>query len=201
MKIAIDDDVLKKHNLTLGEFLALLINAKNIKIAECEKSVVQKNLADWNIFDGEGLILSNQTKSLLSTIVLESSDSVQKAEKSIDFMALADKLREIYPEGSKKVKDKSYSWRDNTTVIAKRLQTVIDKFNFTFTEEQAIDATKRYVESFKDDTTFMQTLKYFIWKNEKTGDGYNDLRSEFMTKIQNRNDKEQDTSDWLTELR
>ena len=47
----------------------------------------------------------------------------------------------------------------------------------------------------------MQTLKYFIWKNEKTGDGYNDLRSEFMTKIQNRNDKEQDTSDWLTELR
>lgn len=201
MKIAIDDDVLKKHNLTLGEFLALLINAKNIKIAECEKSVVQKNLADWNIFDGEGLILSNQTKSLLSTIVLESSDSVQKAEKNIDFMALADKLREIYPEGSKKVKDKSYSWRDNTTVIAKRLQTVIDKFNFTFTEEQAIDATKRYVESFKDDTTFMQTLKYFIWKNEKTGDGYNDLRSEFMTKIQNRNDKEQDTSDWLTELR
>jgi len=34
--------------------------------------------------------------------------------------------------------------------------------NLKFTEQEAIDATKEYVDSYKDDTTKMRLLKYFI---------------------------------------
>lgn len=80
------------------------------------------------------------------------------------FLVLADKLRELYPEGKKA--GTNYMWRDSRLVIAKKLQTLSEKFQVKFTDEEAIDATKRYVEQFNGNYQYMQLLKYFILKRD-----------------------------------
>ena len=39
-----------------------------------------------------------------------------------------------------------------------------------YSDEQIIQATKAYVDSFNGNYTYMQLLKYFIWKNKVTGE-------------------------------
>ena len=76
---------------------------------------------------------------------------------------LADKLREIFPEGKK---GNMYHWRGSTMDIGKKLT----KFIYShprYTNEQIIEATEQYVSGFSpmDMDTAMMLLKYFIEKN------------------------------------
>ena len=109
---------------------------------------------------------------------------------------VANKMRELFPEGRKP--GTTYYWRDSTPIIAKKLKTVVEKFNTQFTEEQALDATRRYVESFNGDYRFMQLLKYFILKTDRaTGD----IRSDFLSLLQNPDAEDSLNDNWLNEVR
>ena len=115
---------------------------------------------------------------------------------TVDFTELARKLREIYPAGRKP--GTNYQWRGSTAEIAKKLKTLYVKYEFEFTEEDAIDATQRYIESFHGDYTFMRLLKYFILKTTIDGDGNSDIK--FMSLIENAG-QEDDTDDKWIEMR
>ena len=80
---------------------------------------------------------------------------------------LAEKLREIFPAGKKP--GYAYTWRDSISCIADRLKKFFMKYG-EYTDEQVIEATKAYVASFNGNYTYMQLLKYFIWKNKVTGE-------------------------------
>ena len=118
--------------------------------------------------------------------------SACKASKR-DFMELANKLRDIYPTGRKG--NSPYTWRDSTKLIAQRLQIFTNKFD-EYTDEQIIEATRKYVESFSTDKTYMQLLKYFIWKADRSTGEY---RSDLAALIEN---PEQDLNndDWTTSM-
>ena len=78
-------------------------------------------------------------------------------------------------------KTETYNWRDSTEVIAFKLRTLVAKYGFIFTEDEAIKATKEYVESFEDDNKNMKLLKYFILRTSKD----DSIDSMFMTIIEN----------------
>lgn len=116
-------------------------------------------------------------------------------EEQDRFMVLADKLREIYPQGKKQ--GTNLQWRDSTVMISKRLKSLIKKYGVSFTDEEAVAATRRYVDSFHGDYRFMQVLRYFLWKDDKIN---GEEVSQFLSYLQN-DDGQDNNSDWNTVLR
>jgi hypothetical protein len=180
MKITINTEVLKKQHLTMGEFLVMLIGYYDVKYKEVLDKLVEDGIVHPNVFVPYDMVLSNKTKNRVASILLESDEKA--TDCGIDFESLAEELQEIYPEGNKP--GTTYSWRDETEVIAQKLRTLVVKYDFTFTKEEAIQATKEYVSFFKDkDTKNMQLLKYLILKTRKS-EGGSDVDSMFMSLIE-----------------
>lgn len=109
------------------------------------------------------------------------------------FDKLAKRMQELFPSGKKP--GTNLMWRDSQAIIAKKLKTVVKKYGAVFTDEQAIEATKRYVNSFND-RQFMQVLKYFISKrNNITGEE----TSQFLSYLEN-DGHEDINEDWTTNV-
>lgn len=191
-KVSINKDVLEKNNLSMDEFLVLLLTYNKANIQEVKQSLVEKGLADFSVFDDE-LVISSTTKDLITSITIDSDVKVLSKDK--EFKELADKLKELFPKGKKA--GTTYMWRDSTAVIARKLKTLVVKYDYQFTEEQAIKATKAYVESFNGDYTYMQLLKYFILKSLPDGE----IKSDFMSYIENEGQEDALSDNWLTEMR
>ena len=51
MKLTIDSKACENNGLTLDEFIVLYINAKNIDIQQTMNSIVDKGLANKNLFN------------------------------------------------------------------------------------------------------------------------------------------------------
>lgn len=194
MNISVSEDVLKKYGLTLNEFLLLYICSRETDINNVANSLVEKGLADKSLKEEFIVVVSDNVKELIAAILVDSAKVV--LNKNSDFMELADKMREIFPAGRKP--DTTYYWRDSTQLIARKLSTLVTKFDISFTEEEALTATRRYVESFNGDYRFMQLLKYFILKTDKnTGE----IKSEFMSLLQNPEEQDTLNDNWLNEIR
>lgn len=191
-KVSINKDVLEKNNLSMDEFLVLLLTYNKANIQEVKQSLVEKGLADFSVFDDE-LVISSTTKDLITSITIDSDVKVLSKDK--EFRELADKLKELFPKGKKA--GTTYMWRDSTAVIARKLKTLVVKYDYQFTEEQAIKATKAYVESFNGDYTYMQLLKYFILKSLPDGE----IKSDFMSYIDNEGQEDELSDNWLNEMR
>ena len=177
MKITINTDVLQRNNITLGEFLVLLMGYHDIVYKEQFDKLIRDGTISKNVFNPNEIVLSNNTRDLIAKILMESDEKV--INYGIDFEKLASKLQELFPSGYKS--GTTYSWRDRTEVIAFKLRTLVAKYGFIFTEEEAIKATKEYIDSFDEDKEKMQLLKYFILKTKKDGE----IDSMFMTIIEN----------------
>lgn len=194
MNISISEEVLSKWDLSIQEFLFLLFSVKEGDINECVSSLIQKGWVDKNLFDPTKVVISNNRKEDIATILVDS----EKVETKLEFEDLADKLREIFPKGKKP--GTTYMWRDTTAVIAKKLKILVTKYNCKFTEEQAIKATQAYVNSFGGNYKYMQLLKYFILKTPTNASGDVELRSDFMSYIDNEGHEEQLREDWMSTM-
>ena len=140
--------------------------------------------------------LTREGVELVESIFLNSEFKGSKGIDTDRYDELADKLRELYPKGRKE--GTSYLWRDSHAKIANKLRTLVKKYNFKFTDEQAISATKRYIESFNGNYSYMQLLKYFILKKDKdTGEE----NSQLMSYIENEDCTDAANDDWMNEVR
>ena len=194
MNISISEEVLSKWGLSIQEFLFLLFSIKEGDINECISSLIRKGWVDKNLFDATKVVISNNRKEDIATILVDS----EKVETKLEFEELADKLREIFPKGKKP--GTTYMWRDTTAVIAKNLKILVTKYNCKFTEEQAIKATQAYVNSFGGNYKYMQLLKYFILKTPTNASGDVELRSDFMSYVDNEGQGEQLREDWMSNM-
>ena len=183
MKFTVNTDVLQHEHLTMGEFLVLLIGYYSVNYKECLDRLITNKLISTNVFNPNEIVLSNNTKDLVTSILVLSDDKITNS--NIDYTALAKKLQALYPKGNKS--GTSYSWTDMTSLIAHKLRTLVVEYNFSFTEQEALRATEEYVKSFSDDKSHMQLLKYFILKTSKN----NDMESMFMTIIENNRQHEE----------
>lgn len=155
----------------------MLFGYCNVKYKENFDKLVEKGIISKNLFDKDSMVLSNNTRNLVTSILLKSDNRVK--ESTIDFTELAKKLQDIFPQGCRS--STTYSWRDKTETIAQKLRALVVIHHFSFTEEEAIRATKEYVDSFNEDKEKMQLLKYFILKTHSD----KNIDSMFMTIIEN----------------
>ncbi len=190
------DKACKKHGLLLSEGLALL--AISTTTDETYKSLVSRGL----ITKANGTIQSLNRKYsatdkgivLADELLADSEESIVIKENGIK--ELADKLREIYPEG--KMTGTSYYYRCNKTDIVKKLKSFFRRYG-EYTSEQIIEATQRYVSSFNGNYTYLRLLKYFIWKDENK-DGETLQVSQLADWIENKDSVNSTNSDWTTSL-
>lgn len=194
MKITINCDLANDAGITLEELSVLfyyLMNGTGILNDVICNTLWEKNFL---IKVEDGYIINNNKLSEIGSWIDTNYTAV--IGKDEEFNNLASKMREIFPDGRKA--GTAYYWRDSVPIIAKKLKTVVDRFNVQFTEEQALAATRRYVESFNGDYRFMQLLKYFILKTDKaTGD----IRSDFLSLLQNPESNDLLGDNWLNEVR
>ena len=194
MKYFIDTEVLKINNLSLAEFGVLLYFAdrKNTKSLEdlsyslWEKGYLTKEVENYSF--------EVHSFEKLQTILAESTneDSVNKRAEE-----LADKLRNIYPKG--KIPNTNYYYKSNKSDIINKLKTFFNKYGTQYTDEQIINATQKYVNSFNGNYTYLKLLKYFIWKDERLkGESVQSLLADF---IENENVEDISNSDWTATLR
>ena len=116
--------------------------------------------------------------------------------------ALGERMRELFPKG---IKTGSTAWRSNRRDITLRLQKFFKLYGDRWTSDEIYEATKRYVESFNGDYTYMRALKYFIMKSEKKEYGDGNVRiedtSELATWLENGEDMTANNDDWVMEMR
>lgn len=179
MKITINTQILKRHNLSLGEFLLLLIGYYDIDLQATHSSILEKVLAEPNVMKEMGIVLSNNSKDLVAQILMESDD--RAIQSSLDFEDLALKLMKCYPDGNKP--GTTHPWRSTMNIIAQKLRVLVVVHNFTFTEKEAIDAVKAYLASFEKLDKDTMTLRSFLLKTKD-----NDVESLFMSYIENTRD-------------
>lgn len=196
MKLAIDEKILAKNNLTLNEYLFLLFNAKGGDVHECIASLIAKGWAGADLFNDTKVVLSDNTRGKVFDVLIDSDKLVE--DKQDEFIALANELKEIFPEGRKA--GTTYSWRGSTAEIAKKLKNLVVKYGCTFTREEAIEATKAYVASFNGDYKYMKLLKYFLLKTPRNNNGDVEVESDFMAYLENKGAAEEHNGNWAVDL-
>ena len=178
MKITVDTEVLQREHMSIGDFLVLLIGYYGISYKECLDRLASAGIVQHDLFCKGSMILSDNTKNLVAKILTESDSKVK--ECNMDFDSIAKHLQQLYPSGVKP--GTTYEWQGNAEEIKQKLMLLVTKCDFSFTEAEAVAATKEYVSSFKDDTRHMQLLKYFILKTDSRND---EMSSQFMSIIEN----------------
>lgn len=87
-------------------------------------------------------------------------------EKNVfELQSLYNNMRELFPKGNKP--STNTSWRGNPTTCINKLKKFFQNYG-DFTNEEILQATKNYVESFKkrNSYSYMRVLPYFISKLE-----------------------------------
>lgn len=193
MKYIIDENICKKHDLAVEElFCILACKSCNNLYTLIEKMKEQEKLSKETPSPYPTLHWDQEVCSVL----LESDDAIPKKD---DCKELAEALRELFPRG---IKVGNSAWRGNVREITLRLQKFFKLYGNRWSNDEIVDATKRYVDHFNGDFTYMRILKYFIMKSDRvTGeDGTTHIEdiSELATWLENQ-DMETDV-DWTTSL-
>lgn len=191
-------DVCRKENVRLKTFLfALSLYLDEYIGPNVFEEMCVKGFIEYDGFDLMGQPvnpkLTQSGVNMVESILLNSEfDSSKQDKGSMDFDAIAFAMQQVFPEGKKPTT--SYMWRGNVPMVSKKLKAIVKKYGVKFTKEEAVDAAKRYVESFDSDRTFMQVLEYFISKRDsKTGEE----RSQFLSYLENKGMQETHSNDEL----
>ena len=204
MKICIDTEKLHKYNLTLKEVLYLinvLTDHSEIKVESInsiEQSLIDKGFISRNgLLMGPPYILRDKVE-LIQELIMD-SETTNKEKSRLEI--LTESLRSIYP---KEIKDSKYPLRGDKRGVMLKLNKFFKLYGNTWSDEQIIDATKRYIAGFNGDYTYMKTLPYFILKAERRideeGKGYNEEVSNLAIWLEN-TDAVIESNNWIGELR
>lgn len=196
--MTINESICKSNGLSIGEALLLIALINKANLEDAEKCLVAKGYitATGELFSQNKWRVTQKGVDAIETVLVKSDDMVKNDESR--YIKLAEKLRELYPAGRKD--GTAYMWRGTVNEVAKKLQTLVVKYKFIFTDEEAIKATQSYINSFNGDYRFMQLLKYFILKSVRDADGNVDIKSEFMSRIENAGQEDALKDDWMSTL-
>lgn len=193
MKIEYTEKELNRYHITEEDFLVLYLLYKNIDIYSTIEKLKELKLVAENPLSATNLICSSKVEDIVNKIILNSNEKV--TGKDTEFQKIAIAMKEVYPKGTKP--GTNYLWRGNTTELVRKLKILAAKYNFTCTKEQAVEATKKYVQSFNGNYDKMRLLKYFILKTVVDSDGNSNIVSDFMSLIENEG-QEDVNNDWTT---
>lgn len=195
MELNSSSKAIKKAGISEEEYLMLVMynhvkNPITITKTLIERGLISKMRGE----NDEGYFLTDKADEIISDIFANSK------ELKRDLIPLCEKLKEIYPKGKKETGAKAFYWTEGIKLIEKRLKIFFRKYGDTYTDEEIIDATKRYVESFKGNYTYMSLLKYFIFK-EKVGNGGDvESASDLLTYMENKDLEGNHDENWTSRI-
>ena len=162
MKYIIDENICEKQGLPLPEMAAIILFKCGITLSEFP--FLYKKLIEKEVFvEVEGkYYITHRYDDLFCKVLLDAEESIPTEDKLEE---LAISLMHIFPSG-KKIGTSNY-WRGNKKDIKLKLQKFFKLYGNSYSFDQIIEATKKYVDSFNGDYKFMRILKYFIWKDER----------------------------------
>lgn len=168
MNISIDEKVLEKTKfrgniLTPSEFLLCIIVKLNNNITELTESLIEKNILVRDIYNSSKIYLRSDCSSILQQVLLESDKAVPKVTELDE---LVTKLQELFPKERKLDANgvPKYAYRGNKRDVTERLQKFFKLYG-QYSYDDVLECTKRYVDSFKYDRTYMKILPYYIIKD------------------------------------
>lgn len=196
MKIVISKEGCTKNGVSLGEVLMLLAYCNNENLHHAHELLTNKGyIAEkYDNFHPVGWRLTRAGIEVLDSVVI---DSERYERSDVDLLNLAGKLKEIFPPGKKE--GTSNYWAEGKLLIVKRLKAFFKKYGNDYTDDQIIQAAKKYVEGFNGNYQFMRTLKYFIFKDQEVA-GERDYSSDLLNYIENAGQEDTLGNDWNTEL-
>ena len=200
MKITIDEKVCIKHEMTIQEVLIALIMRMG-KVPDAMENMLNREI----LVDTGEYQVTQHWSDVLDEIISDSSGKVEKSDEEL--LELAQQMRELYPQG--KMKDRygrltPYYYRCNNSEVVKKLKKFFTIFG-NVSDEDILDATKRYVASFQGNYTGMRLIKYFILKDDvKPGEDGNHVEqiSDLATFLENKESEEEEVNndDWTTKV-
>lgn len=182
MKITIDESILERYNLQLEEFFAISLLRSGINIPDLLAEMVAGDKIRY-FPDTAEYKINAYWLQCCDKILLESDKSLPKESK---LLPLAKKLQAVFPKGQKP--GTNYYYKCNSKDVALKLAKFFKLYGSNYTEEDIINATQRYVDSFNGDYTYMRLLKYFIMKDEV---------SELATWLENEDTEDNDFMNFL----
>lgn len=195
MRIVLSKEGCFSNQVSLGEVLMLLAHQNKIELKKAQDLLIQKGYITAerdSLFQQNGWRVTRKGQELLDSVVLDSESS----EKSdADILSLAEKLKEVFPAGRKD--GTSNYWAEGKALIAKRLKAFFKKYGTDYTDEQIVNAAKKYVESFNGNYQFMRTLKYFIFKDRDIA-GEREYTSDLLNYLENAGKEEVLKDDWTS---
>lgn len=196
MTISINESVCKENKLSLSELLSILLIKTGADIPKLFKTLEEKEVIVKDIFGG--YMITQRWDDIASTILLDSDKNKQSLERIEN---LAVQLAEIFPKEKKA--DTCHYFRGNKKDNVLRLKKFFKLYG-SYTDEQILEAARKYVASFNGNYSYMRVLKYFIWKDEVKTDGegnrYVDEVSDLANWIENNGQTNSLTSDWTSNL-
>ena len=208
MKYIIDEKKCLKHKLSLQEvMIAVALSEAKSYTDVLENLILRKVL----VFENNKYHITPEWKNTIDAIIRESAGAVEKTDEELT--QLATKIQECFPK--QKMRDRygretNFYYRCNKTEIKGSLKRFFENSDFrNASDEEIIDATKRYVASFKGDYSGkMRLAKYFVWKNEVKpkgdGTGYVEPLSDLETFLENKEEEGTvvtNSDDWLMSAR
>ena len=191
MKYAIDEAVAEKMGLSLPQVLLLMFIKTGNNIEWVINELLDRE-AIVQVGTPSKYMLTQRWSDLCDNVLLTSDKSVPTED---EIMPIAEKLMQIFPQGKKP--GTPYYWKCNKREVSLKLKSFFKLYGRTYTEEEILNAARRYVDSFNGDYRFMRLLKYFIWKK----DGSEGEVSELATFIDNDGQEDEGDNNWVTELR
>lgn len=195
MKIVLSREGCNRNQVSIGEVLMLLVYLNKVNFEETNKQLVSKGYITAygeDLFPENGWRITRKGRELLDSVVID-SEGIKKSDEEI--LILAGKLKEVFPTGKKD--GTSNYWAEGKALIAKRLKAFFKKYGTDYTDEQIINAAKKYVEGFNGNYQFMRTLKYFIFKDRDIA-GEREYTSDLLNYLENAGNEETLRDDWMS---
>jgi hypothetical protein len=193
----IPEEILAQYNITYDELLFLMLSLRGVLIEDITESLLEKHIGRPSKRDPKHLAVRHKEEILVDNILSNYKDYLRMERKKVeinpDYIELAAKMQELYPKGKRP--GCSTQWRGNKIIIAKKLTTLVRDYYASFTEEQAIDAVKRYVDSFNGDYSYMECLEYFILREKPT------FKTNFLSYLENKGEEEDNNIEFGIKMR
>lgn len=194
MKITIDDKVCIKQGLTPTEAMI----AQTIKYGDFE--------ADLSNLIARGIVIKQNEQYSIDKKWSEKLEKIFKVRDNDELESLAAKIQECFPVGKMRNRfgvETNHYYRCSKQVIKEHLRMFFENYG-DVSDEDILDATRRYVASFKGNYNGkMRLAKYFIWKNDKqlTSDDTVQINqiSDLADFLENKEETEVETGDWNTQ--
>lgn len=159
MKVVINSEVAQSNGLTTEELLLILLVRSGTDIPGTLQKLADKQVLVKDLFNEYSV--TQHWADVCDNVLLTSDSSVPSDEV---LGPLAEKMMAIFPQCKKE--GTSYFFKCNKREVVLKLKKFIKLYG-VYPEEKILEATKKYVDSFNGDYTFMRLIKYFILKEDR----------------------------------